>query len=218
METTQNMKLSRNFFRQPALGFDMYTQGRSDQQIEEFEAKVGFKLPESYCELMRQQNGGSLQYEKIIGIDGFGFSGGFAQLCPELAHYVSNFKDYILLSCYPEELEAAQKELAPFHPERLVLFSGLDGHSGAYFDFGYRQNEVRINPSIVFIGDDGDEFLHFCEIGPKFESFDDFLQNLAIETVVIEVKKSWFPMQKPIAGLKSKLLQIEGITGVVTLP
>ena len=156
------MRKKLNFFKQPAKGFDENSRGRTDEQIAEFEAKVGFKLPAAYCELMRLQNGGSVQYQKIVGVEDFSFGGGFSALRPELNCHVTNFRDYILLTCDEQELAATQKELSPFYPERLVLFSGLDGHGGAFFDYGYRQHNVVADPSVVFINDDGDDF-YPCE-------------------------------------------------------
>ncbi len=173
------MTLKSNFFNQPAKGFDEHSQGRTDAQLAAYEAKVGYKLPVAYCALMRQQNGGGVRYEKIADEENFNFNGGFSQLRLDLNYYITNFRDYILATCDEDDLAATQAELAPFYPERLVLFSGLDGHSGAYFDYGYRQVEPIENPSIVFIGDDGDDFLHFGVIGPQFASFDDFLASLS---------------------------------------
>lgn len=177
-----NNKQLPNFFKQPALGFDAHSQGRSDAQLAEYEAKVGFKLPPSYRELLRLQNGGSVRYEKIAGEESFSFYGGFSQLRPDLDYYITNFKNYILLTCDEGALADTQKKLASFYPERLVLFSGLDGHSAAYFDYGYRLKAPVENPAIVFIGDDGDDFLHFSVIGPQFASFDAFLQSLTLDT------------------------------------
>jgi hypothetical protein len=37
-------------------------------------------------------------------------------------------------------------------------------------------------------------------------------------TVVLEIKKSWFDMQKPVDGLVAKLRQMPDITSVITLP
>jgi hypothetical protein len=176
--SSTDMKLKRNFFKQPARGFDADKQGRTNAQIEAFEAKAGFKLPAAYCELMRLQNGGSVRHQKIAGADGFCFDGPFSRMRPE----PMNFKDYILCTCDEEELAAARKELSPFQPERLVLFFGLDGHSAAFFDYGYRQTEAVANPSIVFISDDGGDFLHFSEMGPRFASFEDFLDSLYLDT------------------------------------
>jgi hypothetical protein len=324
------MQLKSNFFKQPARGFDAHSQGRTEAQLAEYEKKVGFKLPMSYRELMRQQNGGSVRYEKIANEENFNFNGGFSQLRPDLAYYITNFRDYILATCDEDELATTQKQLAPFYPERLVLFSGLDGHSAAYFDYGYRKAEAVENPSVVFIGDDGDDFLHFAVIGPQFANFDAFLASLSLDaemedavylgivstndyattmqqlakylqlnlkiyvdddryghynfdiwhsahvplalddatlqdyaeqngttlkdmqewtsteggtrniytifspnqqragtylyhdnpdvTVVMEIKKSWFAMQKPIEGLMAKLRQLPGIANVITLP
>jgi SMI1 / KNR4 family (SUKH-1) len=175
-------KLKSNFFIQPAKGFDEHSQGRTESQLADYEAKAGFKLPASYRQIMAIQNGGSIRYEKIAGVEDFTFYGGFSEMRPDSVYYISNFKDYILCTCAEDELAAVQKELAPFHPERLILFAGLDGHSAAYFDYGYRQNEAVENPSIVFIGDDGDDFLHFSVIGPQFASFDAFLESLSLDT------------------------------------
>ena len=175
------IKLKPNFFKQSALGFNVHSQGRTDAQLDDYEAKAGFKLPQSYRELMKIQNGGSLRYEKIADVEDFTFYGGFSEMRPDLAYYVTNFKDYILCTCDEEELAATQKELAPFYPQRLILFAGLDGHSAAYFDYGFRQNEPVETPSIVFIGDDGDDFLHFGVVGPQFANFDDFLESLTLD-------------------------------------
>lgn len=176
------LKLKPNFFKQPALGFDEHSLGRTEAQLADYEAKVGFKLPNSYRQIMAIQNGGSLRHENITGVEDFSFYGGFSPMRPDLHYYVTNFKDYILCTCDAEQLAAVQQELAPFYPERLILFAGLDGHSAAYFDYGFRQKEPVENPSIVFIGDDGDDFLHFSVIGPQFANFDDFLNSLTIDT------------------------------------
>jgi SMI1-KNR4 cell-wall len=87
------MQLKSNFFKQPAKGFDDHSQGRTETQLDEYEAKVGFRLPTSYRELMRQQNGGSVRYEKILGEDNFDFNGGFSQLRLDLAFYFTNLKN-----------------------------------------------------------------------------------------------------------------------------
>lgn len=43
-------------------------------------------------------------------------------------------------------------------------------------------------------------------------------QDNPVLTVVIEIKKSWFPMQKPIATLIEKLRKMPTILEVVMLP
>lgn len=181
------LNLKSNFFKQPALGFDEHSLGRTEAQLADYETKAGFKLPASYRELMKIQNGGSIRCEKIAGVEDFSFYGGFSPIRPDLSCYVTNFKEYILRTCEADELaqlqrDQAHKQLAPFHPERLILFAGLDGHSAAYFNYGFRQDKPVENPSIIFIGDDGIEFLHFGVIGPHFANFDDFLQSLVLDT------------------------------------
>ena len=63
------MQLKRNFFRQPASGFDENSLGRTNEQLAAFEAKVGFKLPVNYCQLMRQQNGGGINGQQVVSVE-----------------------------------------------------------------------------------------------------------------------------------------------------
>jgi hypothetical protein len=205
------MKFKRNFLKQPAKGFDENSQGRTDEQIAAYEAKVGFKLPASYCEILRQQNGSSVHYQKITGTDDFSFNGGFSELRPELEYYITNFKDYILMTCSEEQLAEAKAKLSPFYPERLVLFSPLDGHSAAYFDYGYRQQKPVAHPSVVFIGDDGDDFLHFGEIGPKFASFEAFIDSLQIDTEADDASYIGIVSSHDYDGTMQQLAQYFGL-------
>jgi hypothetical protein len=173
--------LPTNFLIQPSRGFDERTRGRTQDELAQYEMRIGFQLPTSYKTLMQQQNGGSVRHQKIQGFGEISFYGGLRQIGSELDNHVTNFREYILLTCDEDELLQSQQELAPFHPERLVLFASLDGHSGAYFDYGYRQTEPLQRPGVVFIGDDGDDFLHFGMLGYRFADFDAFLGSLSVD-------------------------------------
>jgi hypothetical protein len=78
---------------------------------------------------MRQQNGGAMTYTKVDGLEGVAFDL-LSGIRTDSAAPLMTFRDYILLTCDPDELQEVEAELDPFHPERLVLISGLDGHSG----------------------------------------------------------------------------------------
>ncbi len=179
----------KNFIKQPAEGFDEHTQGRSVAQLDAFEAKIGFALPNNYRKIMQQQNGGSIRYSQIHGVEKFSFAGGFSQIRPDLEYYIYQFNAYILATYSDEELLEAKKTLKPFYPERLILISGLDGHGALCLDYGYRSETISKNPAVVIIDDDPyiteddatKSFLSFAEI-MRFDSFDTFLQNLELDT------------------------------------
>lgn len=176
-----NKKRFDNFIKQPALGFDEHSRGRSAAQLKAFEKKIGFSLPDNYIEIMKLQNGGAVSHSKIAGVEDFDFKDGFRPIRPDLDDFIDNFRDYILLTCDDEQLQVATQLLKPFHPERLILFSDLHGHAAACFDYGYRLDKPLANPEVVFIDDDGDDFLHFREMGPRYANFDTFLDNLSAD-------------------------------------
>ncbi len=178
----------KNFFHQPVEGFHQHNQGRTEAQLNAFETKIGFALPKTYRQLMQLQNGGSVRYGKIPGVDQFGFHSGFMAIRLDLDYYIYQYHDYILASHSHEDLLEARQTLAPFYPERLILVSGLDGHGAICLDYGYRTEAILETPAVVVIDDDAyieddsadKSFLSFCEIA-RFESFDVFLENLEVD-------------------------------------
>jgi hypothetical protein len=163
-----------NFWIQPCRAFDTGSRGRSDAELDAHEARIGFRLPREYRELLQLQNGGAIRYSELPGadltighLDGIGAPG-----------HLVNFREYLLATADDEELAAFAQQHAPFHPERLVLFSGLDGHSCACFDYGYRQPHPRAEPAIVFLGDDAGDLLGHGEIGVRLPDFASLLQAL----------------------------------------
>jgi hypothetical protein len=156
-----------NFWIQPCRAFDERRRGRTEAELAAHEARTGFALPHAYRELLRLQNGGAIRYGHLPGADfcldhlsGIGRAGA-----------VVDFRAYMLATASEDDLAACALEHAPFHPERLMLFSSLDGHSCACFDYGYRTTEPRVEPTIVFLGDDAGELLGHGEIGPRLPSF-----------------------------------------------
>jgi hypothetical protein len=168
-----------NFFEQPAEGFDQHSQGRT--------AKIGFALPSNYRKIMQMQNGGSVRYKQINGVEQFDFHCGFRELRPDLDYYIYQFNDYILASYSDEDLQEAKETLEPFNPERLIIISDLDGHGTICFDYGYRTKSIVETPAVVIIDDDDSDdtadksFMGYTEAA-RFEHFEDFLQNLKVDT------------------------------------
>ncbi len=183
-----NNKQFKNFVKQPSEGFDEHSQGRSVAQLDAFEAKIGFALPDTYRAIMQQQNGGSVRYGRISGVDKFSFDCGFTEIRPDLPYYINYFSDYILATYSDEDLLKAKEALNPFYPERLIIISGLDGHGALCLDYGYRAENTLETPAVVVIDDDPDvtdeiadkSFLYFAEIA-RFDNFDNFLQNLKVD-------------------------------------
>jgi hypothetical protein len=165
------------------MGFTAKTQGRTEAQLDAAESALGFALPPTYRSLMAQQNGGAVNYTEVAGLNQVSFDL-LSEISSDEAPPVSpfspllTFREYILLTCDQEELDEVVTALAPFHPERLVLISPLDGHSGAYLDYGFRSETPTSSPGVLFIHDDGDDFLHFGVMSPSFADFDTFLSNL----------------------------------------
>ncbi|MCU0863737.1 MAG: SMI1/KNR4 family protein [Planctomycetes bacterium] len=163
-----------NFWIQPCDAFDERSRGRTETELAAHEASIGFRLPRAYRELLRLQNGGEIRWSELPGSD---LSVSHFSEIGRPGHLV-NFRDYLLATASDEELADCARQHAPFHPERLVLFSGLDGHSCACFDYGYRQAEPRTEPEVVFLGDDAGDLLGHGEIGPRLPSFAALLEAL----------------------------------------
>jgi hypothetical protein len=150
---------------------DARSRGRTEAELAAAEARIGFRFPEALRSLLRQQNGGAVRYSTLpdspVSVDHL--SG---------AEQLMNFREYLLTFNGEDDVVACESERAPFHPERLVIFSSLDGHSCAGLDYGYRQAEPRTEPEVVFLGDDGGDLLGCGEMGPRFASFDALLDAL----------------------------------------
>ena len=172
-------KLPKNFFVQPCDGFNALNQGLTSAQLDQYEQKIGFALPQSYRQLMQIQNGCAVRYSNIAGTDAFDFACGFHPIRLDIDYYLYVFTDYILATCDEDELAEIRQTDAPFYPERLIIFCGLDGHSTLCFDYGYKQHLPVAEPAVVYMSDDGDDFLHFGELAPKFANFDAFLHSLS---------------------------------------
>lgn len=131
----------------------------NDELIKKAEEVLNVKLPESYINLLKEQNGGTLRLDayptsepnswaddhvNVSGLYGISFDENESSILE--SHYLIQEWDM---------------------PENIVLLSG-DGHTWIALDY----RNVAENPPVIFIDN---EFEGIIELAPNFESF---LQNL----------------------------------------
>ncbi|MFK8102970.1 MAG: SMI1/KNR4 family protein [Saprospiraceae bacterium] len=162
------MKKLKNFWLQPAKGFTEETIGVSEERLCAKEKEVGFSFPKEYRDLMKAQNGGYLRKYRIneqLDLEDF-----------ERLEYVETFLAYLYQTKSEEDLEEMYRQFEFCDPKRLISFASLYGHGVVCFDYGWLQKEPRHEPGIIFINDDGDDFLHY-EIVDKFNNFEELLSS-----------------------------------------
>jgi hypothetical protein len=170
----------RHFWIQPPEGFTDATRGRSERELEAFEARVGYALPHGYRALMAAQNGGYVRASCLPGAD-FTLEEFTPIFTPEDAPLaVVTFEDYLRLSSDQAQIDSLRAAHAFCDPTRLVTFALLHGHLVACFDYGWLQERAKPEPSIAFFSDDGEQFLHFRQIQPAFANFDQLLNALRL--------------------------------------
>lgn len=167
----------KDIWKQPAEGFTEKTIGRTEEQIDEKEAEIGFKFPVLYREHMKLQNGGylwksSLNYNGEVNelfyngstIDAIFNHNGYKTLKDVLMEYMDI------------ELLESSTENEFLNLDRLPILSHMDGHTMLCFDYGYNvENEYDI-PEIVYFE------LECAENGYeeklRLKSYDDLINNL----------------------------------------
>lgn len=135
----------RNFWQQPPK-FTPSTRPRSEQEIQDFEQRMGYRLPELFREQLKQQNGGTVRYETYV--DGTyaepilyeGDIQGIGDTYEKLSDTYGSYMD-------PEDWDRA---LGPgADPDRLHVLSYLDGHGILCLDYGTREPQPRPEPEVV---------------------------------------------------------------------
>jgi SMI1 / KNR4 family (SUKH-1) len=170
--------IPKNFFRNTF----KVTAGCTPEMFTTYEAQIGFTLPAAMKELYTRQNGGGTHYDHLADVspDEFTLYGGFSEINPNGPYPLKTFQEIILCTCTEEDIASVKKDKTHFYPERLILFAPLDGHSYGCLDYGYLLPESVTEPRVVFINEDSDDFLHFGEFGPSYDSFAEFLANLRL--------------------------------------
>ncbi len=159
---------------QPMEGFNEKNKGRTEEQILAREAKIGFKLPHSYREMMKVQNGGLLN-KAMYSFEGTTmelYFSGFDAI-DETAGY-NTFEDILKEDINDEEIRKyANSDICI--PSRLPILSQMDGHCYLCFDYGWLQENPITEPEIcLFDLEAGDYFAEVLRI----KNFDTFINNL----------------------------------------
>lgn len=133
----------------------------TDEKLQEFEQKIGYKLPKSLVELLKIQNGGYTRY----GLP----QSGALQLWGIGENYPNLFAIKEEIDSWMDN-EYYEESPISFPVEGLIAFNG-DGH---YYDcLDYRKNPD--NPAVTYIEIDNDSEEVIAE------SFDEFLEMLHLE-------------------------------------
>ena len=131
----------------------------NDELIKKAEEVLNVKLPESYINLLKEQNGGTLRLDTHPTSKPNSWADNHVNVSGLYGISFDENESSILESRYLiREWEM---------PDNIVLLSG-DGHTWIALDY----RNVAENPPVIFIDN---EFEEIIELAPNFESF---LQNL----------------------------------------
>lgn len=152
-----------SFFKKEVVEDPYRLEALTDEWIQNAEETFGVKLPDSYLQLLQEQNGGHItKNASYIGIP-TAYGDGFAVI------------EYIWGIGKENSILSTNKLIKQFDlPEKLVLFSGTGED---WYAFDYR--EVKENPPIIYLDD---EMGLIVEIAPNFETF---LERLYVEELEI---------------------------------
>lgn len=145
----------------------------NDEIIREAEALVGVRFPSSFNDLMKEQNGGELNYPCFnLPPTNIDYLTDKAQLLPSIEpiHFE---KDDISILSSKELIDASKEMIEDEHLDGLVVL-WTDFHRWIVFDYRIRKE----NPSILYI----EENYASERVAWKYikiaDSFDDFLRKL----------------------------------------
>lgn len=131
----------------------------TDKAVKDAEEELKVKLPESYISLLKEQNGGYINYNAFPS----SVPTSWAENCIHIDHILGvGEEDGILQS----EYLIKEWEL----PTNIVLFSG-EGHSWVAFDY----RNTREEPPVIYIDADSEQVI---ELASNFETF---LNGLYVE-------------------------------------
>lgn len=124
----------------------------TNEMVEKAEKELKVKLPESYINLLKEQNGGYICYDSYPTVIPTSWADDHINI-----DYIRGIggEESILESEYLIE----EWEL----PKKIVLISG-DGHTWIAFDY----RNTNENPPIILIDNDGEDII---ELAPSFELF-----------------------------------------------
>jgi len=174
--------MATDIWIQPTEKFNEQTIGRTEQQILNKEAQIGFKYPKLYREHMKIQNGGYLRNQslKTLSDDSELFCNG-SSIDGIFENSEDNtLKDQLLTFLDIEEIQ----ELNPFlnnqfmNLDRLPILSKMDGHRILCFDYGYNVEHSYEKPKICLFDLECCDMDEGFEETLRFDSYEELIDNL----------------------------------------
>lgn len=136
----------------------------TDEAVENAEKKLKVKLPKSYIKLLKEQNGGSINYDSFPS----SVPTSWADTRIHVNHIFGIGAEHSILNC---EYLIGEWGL----PQNIVIFSG-DGHSWIAFDYRI----TKENPPIIYIDEDSEKIIELAS------DFNSFLNGLYVEEKELE--------------------------------
>lgn len=164
----------------------------TDTLVKIAEEKLKVKLPKSYINLLKEQNGGYIKFDSFPS--NVPTSWGDSHIIIDHILGIGEEKGILENEYLIQEWEL---------PENIVLISG-DGHSWVAFDYRNKKKE----PSVIYIDTDSEQII---ELAPNFEIF---LNGLYVEETEIEQMdfeediRQWTPKELEIALLSTNYQEI----------
>lgn len=149
--------------------------GRTESEIIDYELQIGFKLPTSFRELYKIQNGGRLRKKSYCTkgkvIEWFDAPVEFESM-GILSQDDLNMKNWIISVWGEDEEDIETLSDAEYNNlERLIFISLMHGHSWLLFDYGWKTKDILEEPEVLMLDDDFREIL-------RTKNFDEFLNGL----------------------------------------
>ncbi|MDO9399167.1 MAG: SMI1/KNR4 family protein [bacterium] len=174
--TNKNIDINE-FWIQPSKGFvKEKNQGVTEDTLNKKEQEFGIIFPLLYRQVMKLQNGGYIR-KQSFGIQELFINGAKFESIDRIETFCS-FLDGFMSE---DEIKETIVKIKYCYPERLIIFSRMDGHSLACFDYGWLQKEAKTDPKIViFLQDDSniDENNFGYEEILRVSDFNEFISRL----------------------------------------
>lgn len=171
--------MKKNIWRKP-IYLPYLHENLTEETLHAFEQKIGFQLPKSLVELLKNQNGGYIRY-------------GLPDTPPMQIWGVG--ETYPALTKIADEFSPEDIDYLSFTLDGLVAFDG-DGHY--YHCLDYRQNRQNPQVSYIDIESDAEEIIA--------ENFDEFLNLLELNTENLWVIKSEKPLTEMMQIIQNQLI------------
>ena len=158
----------------------------SDKEVVKAEEKLKVKLPESFINLLKKQNGGYINYNSFPST----IPNSWAEDHINIDHIWGIAEEEGILN---SEYLIAEWEL----PQNIVLFSG-DGHSWVAFDY----RNTKVEPPVIYIDTDSEQII---ELAPNFDAFLNglYIEETEFEEIFFEEDKNQWTLDEVARALST---------------